>query len=247
MECLNKVLKRSKQELLELNENKNKFFSIIAHDLRSPFMALSGISQMISEDMDSMSVKEVKNMASMIYNSTQNLYKLMENLLHWANLQMDTLKISPINFDIKQISQQVETTFQLSAKEKNVQIANKIRKTSTYADTECVKAILRNLLNNAIKFSKKNGVIHLSSKVEKNMIRIIVKDNGVGMSKETLSKLFSIKNKISKKGTANEIGTGLGLILCKELVEKNNGEIFVSSKLGKGSEFSFTLPKYKKN
>jgi signal transduction histidine kinase len=110
-----------------------------------------------------------------------------------------------------------------------------------------VKAILRNLLNNAIKFSKKNGVIHLSSKVEKNMIRIIVKDNGVGMSKETLSKLFSIKNKISKKGTANEIGTGLGLILCKELVEKNNGEIFVSSKLGKGSEFSFTLPKYKKN
>ncbi len=235
---------KAEKELVELNENKNKLFSIIAHDLRSPFMALSGISQMISEDMDSMSVKEVKNMASMLYNSTQNLYKLMENLLQWANLQMDTLEVSPVLFDIKEVSKQVNKAFQLASEEKNITIINNIRKTNVFADVGCVKAILRNLINNALKFSNKGDEIVLSSKVEKGMVKIIVKDNGIGMSKETLNKLFSIKNKVSKKGTANEVGTGLGLILCKELVEKNHGEIFVKSKPGKGSEFSFTLPHF---
>jgi len=244
MEELNMSLQESQKELLELNENKNKFFSIIAHDLRSPFMALSGISQMISEDMDSMSVKEVKNMASVIYNSTQNLYKLMENLLHWANIQMDTLKISPSKIDIKKISEQVVLTFQLPLNEKNITVVNNIKKTFAFADEECVKTILRNLINNAIKFSNKGSKIKLSSRIikSKSVVKISVKDFGVGITKTTLAKIFSIKEKVSKKGTNNEIGTGLGLILSKELVEKNNGNIFVKSKVGEGSEFSFTLP-----
>ena len=244
MEELNMSLQESQKELLELNENKNKFFSIIAHDLRSPFMALSGISQMISEDMDSMSVKEVKNMASVIYNSTQNLYKLMENLLHWANIQMDTLKISPSKIDIKKISEQVVLTFQLPLNEKNITVVNNIKKTFAFADEECVKTILRNLINNAIKFSNKGSKIKLSSRIikSKSVVKISVKDFGVGITKTTLAKIFSIKEKVSKKGTNNEIGTGLGLILSKELVEKNNGNIFVQSKVGEGSEFSFTLP-----
>ena len=244
MEELNMSLQESQKELLELNENKNKFFSIIAHDLRSPFMALSGISQMISEDMDSMSVKEVKNMASVIYNSTQNLYKLMENLLHWANIQMDTLKISPSKIDIKKISEQVVLTFQLPLNEKNITVVNNIKKTFAFADEECVKTILRNLINNAIKFSNKGSKIKLSSRIikSKSVVKISVKDFGVGITKTTLAKIFSIKEKVSKTGTNNEIGTGLGLILSKELVEKNNGNIFVKSKVGEGSEFSFTLP-----
>ncbi len=244
MEELNISLRKSQKELLELNENKNKFFSIIAHDLRSPFMALSGISQMISEDMDSMSVREVKNMASVIYNSTQNLYKLMENLLHWANIQMDTLKISPSFINIRQVSEQVISTFQLPLSDKNISITNTIKDTMAYADVECTKTVLRNLINNAIKFSNKGSKIKLSSRVikSKNLVRITVKDFGVGISKSTISKIFSIKEKVSKKGTNNEIGTGLGLILSKELIEKNNGNIFVKSEVGKGSEFSFTLP-----
>ncbi len=244
-----KELSEAKGELELINNNKDRFFSIIAHDLRSPFMALMGISQMISEDMDSMSVGEVKEMTSSIYNSTQNLYKLIENLLNWSRVQMGTYKIKPKNFNIKEAYSNVDTLLQLSAKEKNITINNNLSETEVYADEDCVKTIFRNLVSNAIKFTERGGRIDLSAKQKNGFVEIEVKDNGIGISKFMIEKLFSIVEKISNDGTENEKGTGLGLVLCKELVEKNNGKIWAESELenlhvGKteGSRFTFTLP-----
>ena len=238
-----KELFEMKEELELINKNKDRFFSIIAHDLRSPFMALMGISQMVSEDVDTMTHEEIKEMTSTIYRSTKNLNKLIENLLDWARLQMGTFEVSPKEISIKEISLEVVNTLKLSANEKNIEIKNIIIETTIYADEDCTKAILRNLVNNAIKFTERGGEIKLSSKENDDFVEIAVEDNGVGMTEGTLKRLFSITDKISEVGTEKEVGTGLGLILCKELVEKNNGKIWTESKLGKGSKFTFTLPK----
>ncbi|MDA3861659.1 MAG: PAS domain-containing sensor histidine kinase [Melioribacteraceae bacterium] len=237
----------AKEQLELINKNKDRFFSIISHDLRSPFMALMGISQMISEDMDSMSVGEVKEMTGAIYHSTQNLNKLIENLLSWSRLQMGTFIISPKEIDMKEVSKNVVNVLQLSAKEKNITIEDNIAETNVFADEDCTNTILRNLINNAIKFTERGGKIKLSSKPAKDLIEITVKDNGIGIRKEVLEKIFSITEKISEAGTEKEVGTGLGLILCKELVEKNGGEIRVKSELGKGCKFVFSLPRKEKS
>ncbi|MCF6269652.1 MAG: PAS domain S-box protein [Melioribacteraceae bacterium] len=237
-----KELSEAKEELEVINKNKDRFFSIIAHDLRSPFMALLGISQMITEDIDSMSVKEVKEMTGSIHRSTQNLFKMIENLLNWSRLQMGTYQINPKNFNIKEAASNVRLLLQLSAEKKKIQIENDTDETFVYADEDCVKTILRNLVNNAIKFTERGGKIKLSSKPRNNFIEITVEDNGVGINKNILERLFSITEKVSEVGTEKEIGTGLGLILCKELVEKNGGEIWVKSELSKGSKFTFSLP-----
>ncbi len=237
-----KELLKTKKELEIINANKDKFFSIIAHDLRSPFMALMGISQMISEDMDSMSVKELKEMTDVVYNSTHNLFKLLENLLNWSRLQMGSYKIHYSNINLKKVSNTVVTLLELAARKKGIILRNNVFDTIAYADDDCVKTILRNLVNNAIKFTNRGGVINLSSKIIDDFIEISVEDNGVGMREKMLENLFSITEKISEVGTEEETGTGLGLILCKELVEKNNGKLNVKSEFGKGSIFSFTLP-----
>ena len=235
-------LSKAKEELEIINKNKDRFFSIIAHDLRSPFMALMGISQMISEDMDSMSVGEVKEMTSTIYRSTQNLNKLIGNLLNWSRLQMDNFEISPRELGLKEVSENVVNFLKLSAKEKKITIKDNITDTNVFADENCVKTILRNLVNNAVKFTNRGGKVKLSSRNKTSGVEITVADNGVGINKYIQEKLFSITEKISEVGTEKEVGTGLGLILCKELVEKNGGKIWVKSELGKGSKFTFTLP-----
>ncbi len=230
------------EELINLNKTKDKFFSIIAHDLRSPFTALIGISQMISEDMDNMSVGEVKQMTSAIYHSTQNLNKLIENLLNWSLLQMGTFEVSPKKINLKKISQNVLNILELSAIEKKIKIQDNIADTNVFADEDCTKTILRNLVSNAIKYTTRGGEIKLYSKPSDNLMEITVEDNGIGMAESTIKKLFSITEKVSEAGTEKELGTGLGLILCKELIEKNNGKIWIESELGKGSKITFSLP-----
>ncbi|MBU0475081.1 MAG: PAS domain S-box protein [Bacteroidetes bacterium] len=235
-------LMEAKKQLEIINRDKNRLFSIISHDLKSPFMTLLGISQMISEDMDSMSVKEVKEMTSTIYNSTQNLYKLIENLLNWSRLQMDSFQVTPTKLNIKDIYKSVRTLVKLSAEEKGILINDKLPKVFVLADEDCVKTVFRNLIGNAIKYTEPKGTITISCKKHTPYIEISVEDTGVGMNKKLVNKLFSISEVISKKGTLNETGTGLGLIICKELIEKNNGKLWVESELGKGSKFIFTLP-----
>ena len=200
---------------------------------------------MISEDMDSMSVGEVKEMTSAIYHSTQNLNKLIENLLNWSLLQMGTFDISPIKINLKGISHYVIKILELSAKEKNISIQDNITDTNVFADEDCARTILSNLVSNAIKYTVRGGEIKLSSKTNGNLVEIMVEDNGIGMAENTIEKLFSITEKVSGVGTEDELGTGLGLILCKELVEKNNGKIWIESELGKGSKVTFSLPKEK--
>ncbi len=235
-------LLKTQKELEIINSNKDKFFSIIAHDLRSPFMALMGISQMISEDMDSMSVGDVKEMTSNIHSSTKNLYKLLENLLSWSRLQMGAYQIVPKIINLKEVTVSVKISLQLSTDEKNITIMDNVEEIYAYADDDCVKTILRNLINNAIKFTNRGGKIILLAKSIDNFVEFSVEDNGVGMREKTLNNLFFITEKNSLAGTEEETGTGLGLILCKELVEKNDGKLKVESEFGKGSKFTFTLP-----
>ncbi len=235
-------LKKTEKELLELNANKDKFFSIVAHDLRSPFMALMGISQMMSENIDEMEKDELKEMTNVVYNSTHNLFKLLENLLKWSHLQMGSYKVFKNSIKLKEVSISVVASLQLSASKKEIIIIDKTYDTTFYADENCVKTILRNLVSNSIKFTKRGGSIILNSKIIDDFVEVSVEDNGVGMKEETLNNLFSITEKKSETGTEEETGTGLGLMLCKELVEKNGGKLKVESELGKGSKFSFTLP-----
>ncbi len=235
-------LSKSKKELEIINSNKDRFFSIIAHDLRAPFNTLLGVTEMVSGDIDEMSKNEMKDIFDIIHSSTDNLFKLIENLLNWSRLQMGTFHISPEVLSINMILLETLEIVKYFAKEKSIIIENNIADTQVYADAECMKTVLRNLINNAIKFTHKNGKIVITSLILETHYQISVEDTGVGMSDEVVSNLFDITQKTSTLGTENEKGTGLGLMLCKDLVEKNNGQIWVESKSNKGSKFSFTIP-----
>lgn len=238
-----KELSLTKKDLELLNKNKNRFFSIIAHDLRSPFMALMGITQMITESREELNDEEMKMMTDTIHNSTKNLYKLIENLLTWSQLQMDSYKIVPKYIDLREITIEVSASLMLAAKGKGIAVINNVQNIRCFADENAVKTILRNLVNNAIKYTNRDeGKILISSIVNDGFVRVTVEDNGIGMGKSVLKNIFSIVTKVSKLGTEKEVGTGLGLILCKELVKNNNGKIWVESEEGKGSKFIFTLP-----
>lgn len=238
-----KELSEAKQELEIINENKDRFFSIIAHDLRSPFNTLLGVSEIISGNMDDMSMREIKEISSVIYSSTQNLFKLIENLLSWSRLQMGAFIVEPIQLEINNVAKSVLEILEITAKDKEITIINNLDELKVFADEECVKTVLRNLISNAIKFTKRYGKVELSSKSNKKFVEITIGDSGVGMKPEILEEIFSINKKTSTTGTENESGTGLGLILCKDLVEKNNGKIWAISEYGKGSKFIFTLQK----
>lgn len=236
-------LSLAKKELEVINKNKDMFFSIIAHDLRAPFNTLLGVTEMISGNMDDMSMKEVKEISSVIHSSTNNLFKLIENLLSWSRLQMGVFQINPVKLSILEVINDVLEVVSYSALDKKIMIENKITDLNAIVDKECLKTVARNLISNAIKFTNRFGNIILSSVELENHIQITIKDNGVGIKEEAIPKLFSISSKTSTIGTESEKGTGLGLILCKDLIEKNNGTIWVKSQFGKGSEFSFTIPK----
>ena len=238
-----KELSEAKQELEIINENKDRFFSIIAHDLRSPLNTLLGVTETISGDIDDMSVREVKLISSVIHVSSQNLFKLIENLLSWSSLQMGVFKVEPVELKINNVAKSVLEILEITAKEKEITIVNNLEDLLIFADEECVKTVLRNLISNAIKFTNRQGKIELSSNSTTKFVEISVSDNGVGMKPADVKKTFSIHKKASTSGTEDEVGTGLGLILCKDLIEKNNGKIWVESKFGRGSQFHFTLPK----
>lgn len=238
-------LSEAKQELEIINQNKDRFFSIIAHDLRAPFNTLLGVTEMITGNMDDISMDEIEEISKVIHSSTNNLFKLIENLLNWSRLQMGTFHVIPEKLSIKETVLEVLEIVKFAAKEKNITIINEIIDYTIFVDEECSKTVLRNLLNNAIKFTYRSGTILLTSEELETHIKIAIEDNGVGIDDKIIANLFSITSKTSTVGTENEKGTGLGLILCKDLIEKNNGQLWAESKYGKGSKFSFTIPKYK--
>ncbi|MCB1192107.1 MAG: PAS domain S-box protein [Leptospiraceae bacterium] len=237
-------LKKYSEELEKINFTKDRFFSIISHDLRNPFNALIGISDLLLEKVENTQDMELKEFATLINEASLKAYKLLENLLEWSRIQTGTIKLEPMFIKVKDVINESIETVGLSSIKKSITMTNEIEDTSIYADYNMVLTILRNLISNAIKFTNRNGKIIICSKIlkEQNKVQINIVDSGVGISEEDITKIFSIDQKNSKPGTDKEIGTGLGLILCKEFVQINKGEIFISSKLNEGTTVSFTMP-----
>jgi signal transduction histidine kinase len=239
----NEILIIRENELNKLSMLKDKYFSVIAHDIKNPLSALINLSRVIVDKIDTLKPKEIQDFSRMIYQSANNLNGLLENLLYWARSNSNNLQYDPEAVKISTIIRNVTTLNKLSALQKNLTIKNEINEQyEIYADIQMVTSIFRNLISNAIKFSRENGTITLTAENQGRMIAISVIDEGIGMSKEIVEKIFDLNKQFTSNGTHNETGTGLGLILVKEFVEKNQGEISVKSEKDKGSIFTFTLP-----
>ncbi len=239
----NKELKQTETELRNLNQAKDKFFSIIAHDLISPFNSFLGLSEVLFTNIQTLTVEETRKYASWIFSSATNLYNLVEDLLQWSQAQTGKLNYLPKEMLLIESVDSVYSLMEPQAREKNIQISHNIQKDlKIYADANIILTVLRNLVGNAIKFSKPDGIISIGGTLKEDMVVVSVSDKGVGIEKEMQSKLFQLDHSCSTKGTADEVGTGLGLILCHEFVEVMGGEIEVESDIGKGSTFRFTVP-----
>ena len=233
------------ERLIQLNIDKDHFMSILAHDLKSPFTALLGLSEILIEGIRKLDIDEIEEIASSINKSAQNSYNLLEDLLLWARTQKGKIPFKPQKLDLKEICRQIINILNPIATAKSIKISYfTASETNVYADKEMLKTVLRNLVTNAIKFSHSGRVINISAEKTDPDITISVSDSGIGISNDNIKKLFSISEVLSTKGTAGETGTGLGLLLCKEFVEKHGGKIWVESEAGKGSDFKFTLPIY---
>lgn len=236
-------LLESERKLKDLNQNKDKFFSIIAHDLRSPFTSLLGFSEYLAKYARDCTHAEIEEYSLQMHKSAKSLFALLENLLQWSRLQSGQIEFEKTNVNLEEISKRIFELFKDLAQNKNIRIINKIDNSLVInTDPNILETVFRNLISNAIKFTKPGGEIHLYSTIFKNHIEFTVQDNGIGMSEEDVEKLFRIDVQYTTEGTNNEKGTGLGLVICREFIEKGGGTIKLSSKPGKGSEFKFTLP-----
>jgi signal transduction histidine kinase len=246
----NKEIEKQQEKLKELNtslkkanSSKDKFFSIVAHDLKNPFNSLILLTSLLIDEYDSFTEDEKKKYLQQINESSRNTFSLLQNLLEWARSQIGGSHIVKEKVNLGELSESVIALLQPTANNKNISVATDISNSViAYADKNMVSTILLNLVSNAIKFTSNSGKVSISSFVENNHIEVIVSDNGMGMSKENLSRLFRLEEKFQTRGTAKEAGTGLGLILCKEFIEKNDGKIWVESEENVGSQFHFTLP-----
>ena len=232
------------KELVKLDAEKNKFFSIIAHDLRSPFNSFLGLTQIMAEELPSLTMAEIQEIAVKMSKSATNLYRLLENLLEWSQIKNGTFSFNPEVIQLCSIVDGCIEIMNVSAKNKNIEIANEIAVgIKVFADRNMLQTIIRNLISNALKFTAKEGKVNISAKASNNKnIEIAFRDSGIGMSNELMDKLFRIDTKTNRLGTDNEPSSGIGLLLCKELVEKQGGKIWVESEVEKGSTFSFSIP-----
>lgn len=239
------LLVKEKQDLKiqKLLRDRNQFFSIIAHDLRGPLGASVGLSEILAENIEDYSPEEAKEITEMLYQSNKNSYKLLENLLDWSQVQTGMMEYSPKRISLNTLIQENIELNQNAALNKNIILLfESIDFIEVEADKNMIDTIIRNLLTNAIKFTNKNGEIKVNlHRGPKNAV-VSITDSGIGIPKDIKEKLFRTKGKITQRGTEDELGTGLGLLLCSEFVKKHKGEIWVESEFGKGSTFKFTLP-----
>lgn len=234
------------RSLNELNASKDKFFSIVAHDLRSPFTALLGISDFLNKHSDEMSYSEIKEFTLHLNQSLTGVFRLIENLLQWSRVQTGRMEFNPEVFNLNDLLDETFELYKANVNNKSINLERNVpADVNVYGDRYMIETVLRNLLSNAIKFTspKGNVGIKVCSLQNNDKVEIKVSDNGIGIPNEDIPKLFKIDETLTTEGTLNEKGTGLGLVLCKEFVEKNGGEIWVESKIGRGSHFIFTLPK----
>jgi PAS domain S-box-containing protein len=238
-----KALKQSETQLKELNITKDKFFSIIAHDLRSPFNTILGFSQLLADNDGDFEKTETKEIAETIYSSAKKTLSLLDNLLNWAKTQTGQIKISPKRIVLSTLIQETMHSFHPIAAHKNISLHfTQSGNFEMHSDSNMLETILRNLLSNAIKFTKEGGNISLCILSNQEQVEISIIDDGVGMSAEKCKHLFKFSTNKTSVGTANEVGSGLGLLLCKEFVQKLGGEIWVESEKNKGSKFTFSIP-----
>jgi PAS domain S-box-containing protein len=231
------------KQLTQLNNDKDKFITILAHDLKSPFNGILGLLDLLTENIRKDDIDTIEKRMNIVNNSAKATFRLLEDILMWVSVNSGKIPYEPQKLYFTTISNEVLENIELSANKKNITInyfsADEI---IIYADKNMLQTVLRNLLSNSIKFTDKGGQIDLYAVQNQSNITITVSDNGVGIVPETLTKLFDISEKISSVGTSNEKGTGFGLSICKEFVKKHGGKIWVESEVGKGSNFIFTIP-----
>ncbi len=240
-------LEAQKAELKKLNASKDTFFSIIAHDLRTPLSGLLGIIDFMNKHVENFSQAEVKENMTSLQNAAETVYTLLENLLTWVRLQQGVLDYNPEAISLDEIVTYNMRLFASNAKHKQIALINQVPKgTIACADKHMIETVMRNLLSNAVKFTYHGGAITVSAHQNEKSVDLAVSDTGTGIPQEEISQLFRIDVKYSNVGTAGEEGTGLGLILCKNLVEKNGGKIWIESEIEHGTTFTIRLPAEKK-
>lgn len=233
----------SEKQLRELNATKDKLFSIIAHDLRSPFTSLIGFSSLLLKNIHEYDIVKIKFQIEQINKTANNTLNLLEDLLLWSKTQSKEITFKPQRIAFCEICNEIIDNIQENINAKGIKIiCFEPEMTQLNADLNMFKTILRNLISNAIKFTNKNGRINVYSEINHEFVTIVVSDNGVGIEKENQNKLWDLSQNYTTAGTADEKGTGFGLTLCKEFVEKHGGKIWVESEVGKGSDFKFTMP-----
>jgi len=221
---------------------KNRFFSIVSHDLKSPFTSLLGMTHMMSQMADTFSKDKLVEYANNVNEAGERVFELLQNLLQWSRLQMEGAKLEAEVIPLDELAQECIDILKPMALEKDITLTNNIKKTAAFADPEMVRTVIRNLIANSLKFTQFGGTVEVSSSGDGDMVQVTVTDTGVGMSAKQAKNIFSLDQKTSTAGTAGEKGTGLGLPLCKDMLERNGGRIWVESILGEGSQFNFTLP-----
>jgi PAS domain S-box-containing protein len=237
------IINQQNIELTQLNADKNRFITILSHDLKSPFNSILGFLSLLTKNIRKYDIDKIEKFVNTINNSAQNTFKLLEAILMWVRANSGKIPYEPQKLNFATICNEVFENLKLIANAKDITMnyfsANEI---IIFADKNMLNTVLRNLVSNSIKFTDKNGQIDISAETNQTDVIITVSDNGIGIEPDTLNRLFDISEKVTTEGTENEKGTGLGLLLCKEFVEKHSGKIWVESEVGKGSEFKFTIP-----
>lgn len=237
------ALQESEQQLRLLNASKDTFFSIIAHDLRNPFSGLMMLTESLVENFETYEPERLKAVLTLLHNSSHRVYDLLNNLLEWSRLERGLLKAEPQTIFMAMLVQHPIDLLAQPADQKRITLRNLIsKKLTAYADYHMISTVIRNLLSNALKFTPPDGTVTLSGYYREQELVVTVADTGIGMTPQQLDKLFRIDEKCSRPGTDGEVGAGLGLILCHELVKKNGGAISAASQVDAGTTFTITLP-----
>ncbi len=237
------AINKLNQELEESNQTKDTYFSIIAHDLKNPFNVILGFTDLLVEQYHDFDERERQNIIHQLNKSSKLIYDLLENLLNWSRSQSGKIELVIKNNKLNNIIQKSINSYKGNAKQKDIVIANKTpEETMVYADEFTITVAINNILSNAIKFTPDKGLVSISATGGKDEVMLTIKDSGIGMAQEVIDNLFQSKKIDSTKGTKNEKGTGLGLILVKDFIEKNNGKLKIKSEPGRGTEFQISLP-----
>lgn len=237
--------KQSEEQLKELNATKDTYFSILAHDLKNPFSSLYSMSELVIRDYQDLEEEDKLKVLNNIHKQAKLIYNLLENLLTWSKSQAGRIEYSPERFNLSRLVEVNINLHRVPAEEKGVLINSNVKEDfQAYGDREMINTVIRNLINNALKFSNKGGLVEVEIHLNKSLFEVVVRDQGIGISDENIDKIFRIDQKFKTQGTSGETGTGLGLVLCKDFVKKNGGEIWCKTKEGAGSSFYFTVPVY---